>query len=113
MEEELIKNGLSRLSNLLEMMVNCEDKQKLISLSNNFLADIGDFIHLLYVVNGVSKKDLDQFEEENVIENIIEDLNEGGIESTDLNDNDDYKVAVEEGETISSSTTEDVVDGNS
>jgi hypothetical protein len=112
MEEELIKNGLSRLNNLLEMMVNCEDKQKLISLSNNFLADIGDFIHLLYVVNGVSKKDLDQFEEENAVENIMEDLNEDEIESTDLNDNEDYKVAVEEGETVSS-TTEDVVDGDS
>jgi hypothetical protein len=78
MEKDLMIRGFYRLSKLMQAMIDCNEKQEIIRLSNVFMDDAQELIALLYVENDINDEDLEKFKQG------IEDIEKEAM--TELND---------------------------
>lgn len=63
MIKDLSAKGCNRLNKLLLKIIDCEDKQEIIRLSNILMDEIQAFIALIYVENEINDEDVAKFKQ--------------------------------------------------
>ena len=96
MQKDVMIRGYYRLNKMLIDLINCEDKQEIIRLSNCFIDDAQELIALIYVENSMGDEDIEEFKKELV--NIEE------VAMVDLNDGEEKKNIIKEEESPNASS---------
>jgi len=79
MEKDLMVRGCHRLNKLLIDLINCEDRQEIIRLSNCFIDDAQELIALIYVENQITDEDVEKFKQTliDIEKDAMKELNDG------------------------------------